>query len=61
MHYWLMMTVEHSPRHHRRTVHAAARDETNLDALPAELVRVVRETLQPEHVSVWLLNHEEAK
>jgi hypothetical protein len=33
-----------------------ARDETDLDALLAELVRVVDETLQPEHVSVWLRN-----
>lgn len=31
-----------------------ARDETDLDALTAELVRVVQETLQPEHVNVWL-------
>ena len=31
-----------------------ARDETDLDALTAELARVVDETLQPEHVSVWL-------
>jgi hypothetical protein len=31
-----------------------ARDETDLDALTAELVRVVQETLQPESVSVWL-------
>jgi hypothetical protein len=35
-----------------------ARDETDLDALLAELVRVVDETLQPEHVSVWLLKEE---
>lgn len=31
-----------------------ARDETDMDALLDELVRVVDETLQPEHVSVWL-------
>jgi hypothetical protein len=29
-------------------------DETDLDALLAELVHGVQETLQPEHVSVWL-------
>ena len=33
-----------------------ARDETDLDALTAELVRVVQETMQPERVSVWLKN-----
>lgn len=27
---------------------------SSLDALTTELVRVVDETLQPEHVSVWL-------
>jgi hypothetical protein len=31
-----------------------ARDETNLDALTAELVRVVHETMQPEFVGLWL-------
>jgi hypothetical protein len=31
-----------------------ARDETDLDALTTELVRVVHETMQPEQVSVWL-------
>src|SRR5918994_3351450 len=33
---------------------ARLRDETNLDRLIDELARVVSETLQPEHVSVWL-------
>ncbi|MBK8986603.1 MAG: hypothetical protein IPM39_11060 [Chloroflexi bacterium] len=31
-----------------------ARDETDMEALTAELVRVVQETMQPEQVSVWL-------
>ncbi|MEZ4767866.1 MAG: hypothetical protein R2844_05505 [Caldilineales bacterium] len=31
-----------------------ARDETDLDALTAELVRVVQETMQPERVGIWL-------
>ncbi len=31
-----------------------ARDETDLDQLTAELVRVIQETMQPESVSVWL-------
>ena len=33
---------------------AAARDETDLDALLAELVRVIQATMEPEQVSVWL-------
>lgn len=33
---------------------ATVRDETDLDELTAELVRVIQETMQPEHVSIWL-------
>jgi hypothetical protein len=33
---------------------AAARSETNLEALSAQVVGIVQQTMQPEHASLWL-------
>jgi hypothetical protein len=40
---------------------AAARSETDIDRLTAELLAVVAETMQPESVSLWLRPQERKK
>jgi hypothetical protein len=38
-----------------------ARDEVDLDVLTAELLQVVKETMQSEHISIWLKEPARAK
>lgn len=40
---------------------AKLRDEANLDELNESLVSVVRETMQPAHVSLWVRQSEETR
>jgi hypothetical protein len=40
---------------------AKLRDETDIDALNSELLATVRETMQPEHVSLWVRKPEKPR
>jgi hypothetical protein len=39
------------------TFNSRMREETDLDSLREDVLGVVRETMQPEHVSLWLRSH----
>lgn len=60
---WLHSTIDR--RFYRRKYDAeqvmnrfaqTVRDETDLDRLTAELASVIQETMEPEHISVWLFD-----
>jgi hypothetical protein len=46
--------LKYDAEHTLATFAATARNEVELDALAAELLRVVEDTMQPEHISLWL-------